>query len=68
VVEAGGDYSMVELQAITAGSLEADPQQQLQYLRAVANSAGATEQSGLVATLRALADIQVFEDQITRIQ
>jgi peptidyl-prolyl cis-trans isomerase D len=68
VVEAGGDYSMVELQAITAGSLEADPQQQLQYLRAVANSAGATEQSGLVATLRARADIQVFEDQITRIQ
>ncbi len=68
VVEAGSDYSVVELQTITEGTLDTEDPRQLQFLRTIANSAGATEQSGLVVTLRSLADIQVFEDQISRIQ
>ena len=67
VVEASGDYSIVELQSIADGVLNPESPQNLQYVRTIANSAAATEQSGLVASLRSLADIQVFEEQINRI-
>lgn len=67
VVAAGADYAVVELQSITEGTLNADDPQQLLYLRSIANSAAATEQSGLIASLRAEAEIQVFEDQVSRI-
>ena len=68
VVDAGGSYSVVELQTITEGTLDVNDPQRLQYVRSIANSAAATEQSGLVASLRTQADIQVFEDQINRIR
>ena len=67
VVDAGGNYSIVELQTITAGTLDVNDPQQLQYVRSIANSAAATERSGLVVSLRTQADIQVFEAQINRI-
>lgn len=68
LVEAGGDYSLVELQSVTAGVLQTNDPQQVQYQRRIANSAAATEQSGLLASLRQQAEIQVFEDQINRVQ
>ena len=67
VVEAAGNYSIVQLQAIADGVLIPGNAQQVQYVRSIANSAAATEQSGLVASLREQADIQVFEEQISRI-
>jgi peptidyl-prolyl cis-trans isomerase D len=65
VVEASNGFALVELQAVTSGSLPETPGQLgLSYRRQLANAAASVEALAMVRQLRDQATVEVYEDNL----